>query len=185
VFFGYDVTKAGKQVRVKKRVRHPDYHGTRHNDLMVLILEEDVTTVTPRPLATKSMIDQATDGRIVGFGHVDPAGVFGYGIKRMVDVPIASANCAGKLDGQTDSMSYGCDRALELVAGRPLLERDSCKGDSGGPFYVVGDDKNWVLAAATSRATDSAMNTCGDGGIYVRLDQYRSWIAKIPGAKLS
>ena len=184
VFFGYDVSKAGKQVRVKKRVRHPDYHRTHRNDLMVLVLEEEVTTVDPRPLATKTQIDAASDGRIVGFGNVDPAGVFGYGIKRMVDVPIASPNCSGKVDGQSDPMSYGCDRNLELVAGRPLLERDSCKGDSGGPFYVLGPDGIWRLGAATSRATDSAMHTCGDGGIYVRLDRYRSWIAGIPGAKL-
>jgi hypothetical protein len=184
VFFGYDISKAGKQVRVKKRVRHPEYRKTKHNDLMVLVLEEDVTTVDPRPLATKVQTDGAGDGRIVGFGNVDPAGVFGYGIKRMVDVPIASSSCSGKVDGQSDPMSYGCDRNLELVAGRPLLERDSCKGDSGGPFYVLGPDGGWFLAAATSRATDSAMHTCGDGGIYVRLDRYRSWIAQIPGAKL-
>ena len=184
VFFGYDISKAGKQVAVKKRVRHPEYHGTRHNDVMVLVLAEDVVTVDPRPIATKAQTDAATDGRVVGFGSVDPAGVFGYGIKRMVDVPIASANCVGKVDGKADTTSYGCDRNLELVAGRPLLERDSCKGDSGGPFYIAGPHDTWLLAGATSRSTDSAMHTCGDGGIYVRLDRYRAWIAKIPGAKL-
>lgn len=184
VFFGYDITKAGKQVAVKQRVRHPGYHGTRHNDVMVLVLAEDVETVDPRPLATKAQIDKATDGRVVGFGNVDPAGAFGYGIKRMVDVPIASANCGGTVDGKTDAMSYGCDRSLELVAGRPLLERDSCKGDSGGPFYIAGPNDTWLIAGSTSRSTDSAMHTCGDGGIYVRLDRYRSWIAAIPGAKL-
>lgn len=184
VFFGYDVEKAGKQVRVRSRVRHPDYHGARHHDLMVLVLAETVTTVSPRALASKAAIDAATDGRIVGFGHVDAGGSFGYGIKRMVDVPIASPNCAGSISGQSDAMSYGCDKSLELVAGRPLLERDSCKGDSGGPLYVLDAGGQWLLAAATSRATDSAMHTCGDGGIYVRLDRYRSWIASIPGARL-
>jgi hypothetical protein len=76
----------------------------------------------------------------------------------------------------------GCDRSLGLVAGRPLLQRDTCNGDSGGPFYVTGPDGGRLLAAATSRATDSAVSNCGDGGIYVRIDRYRSWIAGIPGA---
>src|SRR3712207_7375117 len=57
-------------------------------------------------------------GRIVGFGNVDPRGLFGYGVKRMVDVPIASPDCRGKVDGQDDSVTYGCDRGLEIVAGR-------------------------------------------------------------------
>jgi secreted trypsin-like serine protease len=72
---------------------------------------------------------------------------------------------------------------LELVAGRPLLARDSCTGDSGGPFYVQ-DGANWLLAAATSRATDSSMSNCGDGGVYVRVDRYRSWIDSIAGVTL-
>jgi secreted trypsin-like serine protease len=185
VFFGYDVAKKGLQVRVKRRVRHPQYHKTRHNDLMVLVLEKDVETVAPRRIASKTRIDKATDGRVVGFGHADAAGMFGYGIKRMVDVPIATVNCQGTVGSQNDNMTYGCDRGFELVAGRPLLERDSCRGDSGGPIYIAESATTWTLAAATSRATDSAMHTCGDGGIYVRLDRYLPWIRSIPAAKLS
>jgi secreted trypsin-like serine protease len=184
VFFGNDVTKPGKIVRVKKRVRHPKYHQSKHNDLMVLLLEEKVDTVKPRKLAANALVDKATDGRVIGFGNTDPMGMFGYGLKRFVDVPVASAACRGKVNGQSDNMAYGCDAGLELVAGRPLLERDSCKGDSGGPFYILADNEQWLLAAATSRATDSAMNNCGDGGVYVRLDRYRTWIEGIQGVTL-
>jgi secreted trypsin-like serine protease len=185
VFFGNDVTKSGKVVAVRQRVPHPKYRQGKHNDLMVLLLQERVTTVQPRKMASKSLIDGTTDGRVVGFGNVDPRGLFGYGLKRMVDVPIASPDCRGTVEGHDDSLSYGCDRGLEIVAGRPLLERDSCKGDSGGPFYVLDGTGQWQIAGATSRATDSAMHTCGDGGIYVRVDRYRAWIASIPGAELS
>jgi endonuclease G len=41
-----------------------------------------------------------------------------------------------------------------------------------------------VLAAATSRATDSSVNNCGDGGVYVRVDRYRTWINSIQGVSL-
>lgn len=150
---------------------------------MVLVLAQKVT-IAPRKIASKAQIDGAPDGRVVGFGHSDPFGSTGYGIKRQVDVPIASAACRGKADGHTDTMSYGCDAALEIVAGRPLLAKDGCKGDSGGPFCVQGPKNQWLLAGATSRATKSAMHTCGDGGIYVRLDAYLEWITRILGVKL-
>jgi secreted trypsin-like serine protease len=184
VFFGHDVTKPGKVVRVKKRVQHPKYHKGQHNDLLLLVLEEKVESVKPCRLATKALIDKATDGRVVGFGATDANGRFGYGIKRFVDVPVASPACRGKVDGRDDKMAYGCDPGLELVAGRPLLERDSCNGDSGGPFYLTGKNKQWLLGGATSRATDSSMHGCGDGGVYVRMDRYRTWIAGIQGVKL-
>jgi secreted trypsin-like serine protease len=184
VYFGTDVAKPGKIVRVKKKVRHPQYHKAKHNDLMVLILEQAVEAVAPRKLATKTIIDLATDGRVVGFGATDANGMFGYGIKRFVDVPMASPACRGKVDGNDDSVTYGCDVGLELVAGRPLLEQDSCNGDSGGPFYVVDKKGAWVLGGATSRATDSAMHGCGDGGVYVRIEQYRTWIDGLAGVTL-
>ncbi len=183
VFFGTNVKKAGRIVHVKKRVRHPRYHTSANHDLMVLVLAEAVP-IEPRPLARKTQIDAATDGRVVGFGHSDSFGSSGYGIKRQVDVPIASTACRGKIKGKTDGMSFGCDSSLEIVAGRPMLAKDGCKGDSGGPFYVLDKKEQWVLAGATSRATKSSMHTCGDGGIYARMDAYAKWIASIPGVTI-
>jgi len=186
IFIGDDVKKKGRVVAVAKRIRHPEYRAGGHeNDLMVLLLETPVEDVDPRRIAAPPLIDAAGDGRAVGFGNVDPRGLFGYGIKRLVDLPIASPACRGSVAGTADSMSYGCDAGLEIVAGRPLLERDSCRGDSGGPFYVQDENGEWLLAGATSRATKSAMSTCGDGGIYVRVDAYRDWIEGIDGARLA
>jgi len=184
IFIGNNAEKPGKVVAVKARHQHPDYHKGKQNDLMVLVLAEKVKNVTPRKLAGKTLIDKATDGRVVGFGNTDPKGLFGYGLKRMVDVPIASNDCRDKDDGHDDRMTYGCDPGLEFVAGKPMLEADSCKGDSGGPFYILDGDQ-WELAGATSRSTISAMHECGDGGIYVRVDRYRSWIEGLPGVELS
>lgn len=185
VFFGSDVTKKGKVVRVAKRERHPEFHRNgKRNDLMVLLLDTEVTDVAPRAVAPSTLIDAAPDGRVVGFGNTDAAGVFGYGIKRQTDVPIASTSCEGAVNGEDDQVAYGCDPHLELIAGKPLLGRDTCTGDSGGPFYVADKEEQWLIAAATSRATDSATNTCGDGGVYVRIDRYRDWIRSIPGVNL-
>lgn len=185
IFLGSDVSKTGKVVQVRERVRHPQYRqGGKQNDLMVLLLASPVENVEPRKLATKALIEEATDGRVVGFGNTDPIGSAGYGIKRQVDVPIASSACKGSLDGEPDEKAYGCDAGLEFVAGKPLLAKDSCTGDSGGPFYIEAPAGGWLLVGATSRATNSAPNDCGDGGIYVRLDRYRSWIDSIPSVTL-
>jgi len=182
VYFGNDVTKKGTIIGVKKAVRHPEYHKGNTNDILVLVLERN-STVKPRRIAPGNLIDRATDGRAVGFGSVDATGSFGYGIKREVDLPVASVACSGKTGGRTDVSVYGCDKNLEMVAGKPLLAKDSCNGDSGGPFYVPSGS-TWLLAGATSRATDSARSNCGDGGIYVRLDRYRGWIEDVAKVKL-
>ena len=185
VFFGSDVTKVGRIVAVRERQRHPDYHKQgRQNDLLVLLLAERVENIAARGIADKALIDHATDGRVVGFGNTDPMGSSGYGIKRQVDVPIASPSCDGTFDGEPDSIAYGCDASFEFVAGKPLLAKDSCTGDSGGPFYMQGPGAAWLLAGATSRATNSAPNDCGDGGIYVRIERYLNWIRQIPGVTL-
>jgi secreted trypsin-like serine protease len=185
VFFGSDVTKVGRVVAVRKRHRHPDYRKDgKQNDLLVLLLAERVENIASREIAGKEAIDKATDGRVVGFGNTDPLGSSGYGVKRQVDVPMASNACDGTLDGEPDSVAYGCDIGLEFVAGKPLLAKDSCTGDSGGPFYIEKQGGGWLLAGATSRATNSAPNDCGDGGIYVRVERYLGWIRQIPTVSL-
>jgi secreted trypsin-like serine protease len=184
VFFGNNIQERGEIVAVAKRVPHPDYQRGRNNDLMVLVLESDVTAISQRPIAPDTLIDAATDCRVVGFGNTDPDGFFGYGIKRQTDVPIASPSCQGSFDGRTDQTVYGCDPGFELIAGKPLLVKDTCNGDSGGPLYVSDSNGKWFLAGATSRATKAAINNCGDGGVYVRVDRYLDWVSSIPGVRL-
>ena len=184
VFFGNDVTRNGRIVSVKSRSRHPDYGPDGRNDLLILILAERVENIAPRKIADKAIVDSATDGRVVGFGNTDPHGMEGYGIKRQVDIAIASPSCEGALEGVADSERYRCFAGLEFVAGKPLLAKDSCTGDSGGPFYVAGSGGEWLIAGATSRATNASANDCGDGGIYVRVERYLSWIRQLPGVAL-
>jgi secreted trypsin-like serine protease len=60
------------------------------------------------------------------------------------------------------------------------LDKDSCKGDSGGPAYIDVDGE-WQLAGATSRGTCKARRICGDGGIYTRVHAYVDWIESVAG----
>jgi secreted trypsin-like serine protease len=176
IFVGNDTAKAGRVFRVKRYVRHPKWDSALTNDLMLLILEKSVTSVVPRKLATAAVIDNATDARVVGFGTTDTAGTKGYGTKQQTDVPIASLACSGRVKGRSDGVVYGCHAGKELVAGKPLLLHDTCRGDSGGPLYIADKQGQWMLAGVTSRGTDHASTMCGDGGIYTRVDKYRTWI---------
>src|SRR5581483_3745449 len=154
IFVGNDVDGRGREYRVSRHVRHPGWTGKYANDLMLLILEKPVSGVKPRHLASGEMIDGAKDARAVGFGTTDLADTVGYGRKLQVDVPIVSVACKGKVNGRKDGTVYGCHVGNEIVAGKPFLNRDTCRGDSGGPLYVA-DRGTWLLAGVTSRGATS------------------------------
>jgi hypothetical protein len=173
VFVGDDVDKLdeGTVIEVTDAVRHPEYDDdTLANDLSVLILAADAE-VTPRPLAPEDALEGAQSVRLAGYGNTDVDSTGGYGIRRMVDVPLAS-----------NDPGFGANPDTEFVAGAPFLDRDSCNGDSGGPAYVMSG-REWYLVGATSRATDSAVRRCGDGGIYTRVRVFEEWIKSIPGGR--
>jgi secreted trypsin-like serine protease len=189
VFIGNDVDSLparGRVVSVQGRFRHPAYDPvTYENDLMILLLSEDVVNIAPRAFADDALVAAAPDGRVVGFGHHNADGTVGYGVKRLTDVPVVSPDCRGSTGGRTDTSLYQCHTGRELVAGRRDLGKDSCRGDSGGPLYMEDEHGDWWLAGATSRATSKAVKSCGDGGIYVRVALYRSWMVSLPGVDLS
>jgi hypothetical protein len=170
---------AGKTVKVRRAIQHPDYgRNGKHNDLTLLILEEDVTDVAPRAFATAAGIDGASFIKAVGFGNTNFGGTVGYGTRRMANIPIATTS------GQGPGNDYGFDVGWEFVAGGIGLDVDTCTGDSGGPALISTDNETWVLAGVTSRMTREAGRTCGDGGIYVRVDKYADWVgATVRGAK--
>ncbi len=172
---GHDIDQpdTGETIEVKKQFVHDTM------DLRVLVLEED-STVTPRHVAQEHEV-AGTTCTLVGFGTIDLNGTKGYGLKRMVEVPIISLNC----DSADDQQQHRCVPG-EVVAGHRGLLRDSCKGDSGGPLYIQDDQGNFHLLAATSRGSADSAHMCGDGGVYVRVDLLLDWIKEktevdIPG----
>ena len=71
-----------------------------------------------------------------------------------------------------------------MVAGHRGLRMDSCKGDSGGPLYIEDREGEYYLLGATSRGARDALTTCGDGGIYVRVDLCLDWIREVTGVEI-
>jgi Trypsin len=166
IFIGNDVNQTGRTVKVKQAIPHPGFDSTTlKDDLTLLILDETIADVPPRPIAQDAEVDNAFALQLAGFGLTEANGL---GRKLVVEVSIATATCGADVAG-----GFGCHENQEIVAGGN--GHDSCNGDSGGPAYVK-TASGLKLAGATSRASASAKVNCGDGGIYVRLDRYLDWI---------
>lgn len=146
-------------------------------DLRVLVLERN-STIPPRHVAQEHEVQGGT-ALLVGFGNVNFNGTVGYGLKRKVEVPIASLGCAGA----NDPAEFGCKQSIEVVAGHRGLDLDSCTGDSGGPLYIASGE-GYFLLGATSRGVSGTGRACGDGGVYVRVDQFLDEIRQLTGVQV-
>ena len=174
VVVGTSVDAAGRSqlLSVKEKRRHPGFKAddkTIVHDLTLLVLAEPVKDVTPRRIATAAEIAAAKEAWIVGFGTTNNQGTSGYG-QRRVGGPALFADPA--------NAAYGADPATEVVLGKHPADLDSCRGDSGGPIYILTPEGEF-LAGATSRSVRNATQVCGDGGVYVRPDVYLPWILAI------
>lgn len=163
----------GETIPVEETFSHPEV------DLQVLRLAHP-TQVTPRHVAQGDEVIVVEQAMVAGFGRTNFAGTQGYGIKRKALVPVMSMASANPADVNT----YGGMANRELVAGHLGLRRDTCKGDSGGPLYIEVAKDVYYLLAATSRGATNALNVCGDGGIYVRVDLCLAWIRQISGVEI-
>ena len=178
VFFGTNTNQPqnGETIRIVDDIHHPDPDV----DIRVLVLQK-APRAKPRHVAQASEVGSPRTAVVAGFGNTDLAGTSGYGTKRYARVPIMSLDSMSHIDQQT----YGSRAGIELVAGHLGLNRDSCKGDSGGPLYISDPNGNGdFLLGATSRGTDNAEHMCGDGGIYVRVDKFLDWIRAETGVKV-
>lgn len=167
------VPEQGETIPVLQAFSHPVV------DIQVLVLER-VSKVAPRLISDSALIDGMTNATVVGFGHIDPQGMYGYGRKRRVEVPIMCLGC----DDPDDPKRFGCLPGRELVAGHSGLMLDSCRGDSGGPLYIQGKDDRLYLLGVTSRGAREGFHVCGDGGIYVRVDLCLDWIQQVTGVQI-
>lgn len=161
---------------VRRMSQHPRYQQTHEvSDMSVIILRK-ASHVTPVPVASTAEMAAATQTTLVGFGNDDVNSTRGFGVKRKVTVPITNIRRAvtDNLDAAEQTLGFESD--LEFVAGAPGF--DSCNGDSGGPAYIM-DGANKRLAGLTSRATNTALHPCGDGGIYTRVDVHLDFVRQV------
>jgi secreted trypsin-like serine protease len=166
-------------VPVKRIVAHPLYIQThQYHDISVLILQRP-STVQPVGIANTTDINASRSTTLVGFGNDDVKSTRGFGVKRKVTVDITGIRRSPSDDLNSQEHSLGFDANVEFVAGGGGY--DSCNGDSGGPAYIdVGTNR--ALAGVTSRAIETAVDPCGEGGIYSRLDVNMDFVRQTASA---
>jgi V8-like Glu-specific endopeptidase len=136
----------------------PDYVAWGENDIAVLILDKDVTTITPSLLgAAASYVGQPIT--LVGYGYTSDAG--------------------GNSEG---NKYYGTNTIAELWSkefsykGNTAGKANNCSGDSGGPAFSKA---NAVIGVTSSG--DGAGYCTDTTGYDVRVDAHIGWIlSKIP-----
>jgi secreted trypsin-like serine protease len=155
-----------EEISVQRFRRHPLYISSEIHDIAVLILENAATT-PPVAIATTQEFNSANQTTLVGFGRTE---LGTSGEKRKVTVPIqkyANINAA--------EAKYRFESDFEFTAGGNSF--DSCNGDSGGPAYIFVNNQP-KLIGLTSRGFPSP-SSCGDGGIYTRVDVHREFIRQV------
>ncbi len=163
-------------VNVRRLHVHPRYQETHQlSDMTVLILRTPAATPHVE-IAPAARLNAAQHVTLVGFGNEDVNSTKGFGVKREVSVDIVSLRRGpdDALDGDEQRLGYESD--YEFVAGGDGF--DTCNGDSGGPVYLQGPGAR-TLVGLTSRATETSVHACGDGGIYTRVDAHLDFIAKV------
>lgn len=139
-------------------------------DAALLLLDHPVTTVAPRSLrpSWRDTIAPLGSLRAVGFG-TDPSGRRSPSVRRELRLPATGWGCDPER-----KQAHGCQPELELLVPG-FAGRDTCRGDSGGPL-MEANGGGWSLIGVVSRSIGGADRSCGDGGIYVRVDRIRSWL---------
>jgi hypothetical protein len=180
VLFGLDVESPEEILEVKRSIPHPDAQ----RDAALLELKGR----TEWPFRRRRTLGETQPPlgvvRHAGFGARDAAGKEGFGRKHFMDVWAQGWNCDA-----SESQRLGCHPEFEFVLPAAGGGRDTCVGDSGGPVLerldlapmcptasIQSSRPIYRLLGITSRPVASARQRCGDGGVYVRLDQLAGWL---------
>ncbi len=131
----------------------------RYDDIGLLILTDDVGEL-------QSAIIPSVDEALAALDGASSVFVSGYGATS------ADTDDSGVL--YIAELEFALHADAEIVLGGPG-QPDTCPGDSGGPAYLL-DGAQALLVGTTSRASESAQASCGDGGVYAFAPFYRDWI---------
>ncbi|XP_022919636.1 phenoloxidase-activating factor 1-like [Onthophagus taurus] len=161
-------------VGVSGTIPHPQYDDTSRDrlfDIGLVRLQRSVTySDYIRPICLPSPNERATVGNfltVVGWGRTE-TGRYSP-TKQKLLVPVVEPNrCAATFRTQRVTL-----RDSQLCAGGEK-DKDSCKGDSGGPLLNLRNNGQYFIEGVVSFG--ATCGTEGWPGIYTRVSSYLSWI---------
>lgn len=162
-----------QRIAVAKAISHPFFHKfTFDSDIALLYLAEPVKlgpfaapACLPNPNLSRHLMREGTMGIATGWGATRFLGRSSRFLRKVALPVIDHMQCMASTEQViTDNM---------FCAGYEVIEKDSCSGDSGGPF-VVNYRGTWFLTGVVSWGEQCAAK--GKYGVYTRLGNYLSWI---------
>ncbi len=145
-----------------------------NGDIALLRLAFPASGFSPiNPNADLNLEIPGNIGIALGWGRLANNGAFATTLHE-VNLPIVSLSTANA----TDLFDFPLTVNM-LAAGYSGGGKDTCEGDSGGPYIISNAAGNgWVLAGITSFGPDIGCAYPNGYGIYTRVSFYYSWLYK-------
>ncbi|XP_076803120.1 serine protease 33-like [Clavelina lepadiformis] len=156
---------------------HPEYFNLR-NDIALVQLDRPVVfnnVISPIGLPWGEVPKVGDKCWATGFGASETTSSTNL---VEVDLPVVShPECTRAYAGYRDTH---IDKRKMLCAGYPQGQKDTCRGDSGGPLACQRKDScEWYLAGITSFGKGCAQ--AGLYGVYVNVANYEAWVRENMG----
>ncbi|XP_071999281.1 coagulation factor X-like [Engystomops pustulosus] len=169
----YRRDKDEQKIAVLKVFSHPYYLGEFYDhDIALLYLRSPAIfsdyvrpICLPSPGLGRLLTQEGEIGQVSGWGATRYRGRASRFLLK-VRVPIVSQDTCMESTNLVLTGNMFC-------AGYNIEARDSCKGDSGGPFAVLYRN-TWYLVGVVSWGEGCAQE--GKYGVYTRVSNYISWI---------
>lgn len=156
-FVGHNarILSSGTEYSVSQLAMHPNYDtNTLRQDIGVLVLDQDVTGVTPITMRRANMPASwvGQEALFIGFGVISGA-QNGAGLKRSVNIPL----------------THITHRKFRY-SGEGV---NTCNGDSGGPAIMRVNGKDKLVGVTSYGDYD-----CTVYGVDTRVDRYDGWVQR-------
>lgn len=170
-----DVKGVTRQVDVKEIIPHQLFLAYRaYHDIGLIRLATKLDLVSHSQVRAVCLPHSSVTtyegalGTAYGWGVLKEEDKYLPDVPQEVTMPILGPNCKDNQFGDVTFTSY------MLCAGVDQGGKDTCLGDSGGPFTVKDNNNNHVLVGITSFGTGCARP--GSPGVYTRVTAYLPWI---------
>ena len=167
---------------LKERVHlNPNWNevGIR-NDIALLHLPDNIHSIDSADWATikwDAEVPVGSELTVAGWGVTsEQSGIHEYStFLQKVNIPVISMDtCRAWTNNQIDQHDEGEVFCSGLISGG----RDSCRGDSGGPFFRKENDV-WVTYGVVSYGLTLEAGSCAiaqNPAIYARIRHFRTWL---------
>jgi secreted trypsin-like serine protease len=162
------------RIPVIQEIIHPEYNpDTTEHDIGLLRLERP-SSISPASLDYSSSVQPGATGIVAGWGATDEAGEYISTDLLEVSLPvIANDTCNQAFNQLFNLQNVQIITEGMFCAGLAEGGKDSCSGDSGGPFMING-----LLAGIVSWGPELCAQAEGYG-VYTRVSSYLSWVESV------